>query len=168
MILNAIKARYSVRNFKDKEIEQEKLDAILEAARLAPSARNLQDWHFVVIKDKTKREQLSDICNSSKFVSTAPVTIAVCAGNTDYTMTCGEKAYTVDAAIAGEHIALQAASMGLGSCWIGSFDQDKIAELIKLPDSFRVVTLLPIGYPDSARPVRNLKPISEIVSYDQF
>ena len=168
MVLEVIKERFSVRKFMDKEIEQEKLDSILEAARLAPSARNLQDWHFVVIKDKKKREQLTEICKGQRFVSTAPVTIAVCAGNIDYELSCGEKAYTVDAAIAGEHIALQAAALGLGSCWIGSFYQDKIAELISLPENYRVVALLPLGYPDTTRPVRNLKPIDEIVSYDEF
>ncbi len=84
MLLKAIKDRYSVRKFKDKKIETDKLKIILEAARLAPSARNLQDWHFVVISDETKRTRLTEICKGQQFVSSAPITIAVCAGNTDY------------------------------------------------------------------------------------
>ncbi len=168
MILESIKKRFSVRKFKDKPIAKEKLEAILEAARLAPSARNIQPWHFVVIDDSQKRKQLTEICKGQKFVAEAPVTIAVCATNLDYKMTCGQSAYTIDAAIAGEHIALQAAELGLGTCWIGAFYQDKMAELIDLPKDYRVVTLLPIGYPDIKRKQRILKPLKEIVSYNSY
>ncbi len=83
-------------------------------------------------------------------------------------MTCGEKAYTVDAAIAGEHIVLQAVALGLGSCWIGAFYQEGIADLINLPEDYRVVALLPIGYPDIERNPRKLKSVEEIVSYNNF
>lgn len=168
MVLKAIKERYSVRQFKDAPVEKEKLDAILKAAQLAPSARNIQPWKFVVIRSKDKREQLTEICKGQKFVSQAPVTIALCANNTDYTMTCGQQAYTVDAAIAGEHIALQAAELGLGTCWIGAFYQDQMAELIHLPNDYKIVGLLPLGYPDIKRGKRNLKSINETVVYDSF
>jgi len=168
MLLNSIKQRFSVRKFQDKAIEQEKLDLILEAARLAPSARNIQPCKFVVIRDVEKRAQLTDICKGQKFVSEAPVTIAICANNTDYTMTCGQPAYTVDAAIAGEHIALQAVELGLGSCWIGAFYEDQMAKLINLPEGYKVVALLPLGYPDVAKHERNLKPKEEIIEWDSF
>lgn len=163
-----MKQRFSVRRFKDQDVEQEKIDKLIEAARIAPSAKNVQPWHFVVIKDKEKRAKLTDICKGQKFVSQAPVSIAVCANHRDYTMTCGEKAYTVDATIAAEHIALEAVELGLGTCWLGAFYADQLAELIELPEEYKVVTLLPIGYPDQERPKRNLKPLKEIVSYDVF
>lgn len=168
MLLKAIKNRFSVRKFKDKPIEQEKLDEILEAGRLAPSARNVQPWKFVVISDPEKRAQLTEICKGQKFVAEAPVTIALCANNTDYCMTCGQQAYTVDASIAGEHIALQAAELGLGTCWIGAFHHEPMAKLINLPSDYKIVGLLPLGYPDVEKGNRNLKPVEEVVVWDSF
>jgi nitroreductase len=168
MLLNCIKKRYSVRKFKDKLIEQDKLDVILKAAQLAPSARNIQPRKFVVIQDKEKQRKLSDICKGKQFVSQAPVTIVICANNTDYKMTCGQEAYVIDSAIAGEHIALQATELGLGTCWIGAFDHDKMAKLINLPEDYKIVALLPIGYPAIDMKGRNLKPINEIVLYNKF
>ena len=168
MLLNCITARYSVRKFQNKQIEQEKLDVLLKAAQLAPSARNIQPCKFIVIRNEEKRKKLIDICNGQQFVSQAPITIAICANNTDYTMTCGQSAYTVDAAIASEHIVLQAAEMGLGSCWIGSFYHDELAKVINLPKDYKIVALLPIGYPAIEKGKRNLKSIEEVVSYDNF
>ena len=167
-MIDIMKKRFSVRRFKDKEVEQEKIDKLIEAARIAPSAKNVQPWHFVIIKDKEKREKLTNICKGQKFVSQAPISIAVCANHRDYTMTSGENASSVDATIAAEHIALEAVELGLGTCWLGAFYADQLAELIELPDDYKVVTLLPIGYPDQAKPNRNLKPIEEVVSYDVF
>ena len=168
MLLNCIKERYSVRKFKDKPVEQEKLDVILEAARMAPSANNVQPWKFVVIRDEEKRTRLTKVCKGREFVSQAPITIAICANNTDYIMTCGQSAYTIDAAIAGEHIVLQATEMGLGTCWIGAFYHDEMANLINLPKNYKIVALLPIGYPTIEKGKRNLKTIEEILIYDNF
>ena len=168
MLLNCIEKRFSVRKFLDKPVEQEKIDILLEAARLAPSASNKQTWHFIVIKDKEKRKQLTDICRGQRFVSEAPITIAVCNTNLDYIMTCGQKAPVIDGAIAAEHIVLQAVELGLGSCWIGAFYHDKMAELINLPQDYEIIGLLPIGYPAVEKGDRDLKSIEEIVSYDSF
>ncbi|MBC8415965.1 MAG: nitroreductase family protein [Candidatus Cloacimonetes bacterium] len=168
MLLECIKERYSVRKFLDKPVEQEKIDTLLEAARLAPSASNKQTWHFVVIRDQEKRKQLTNICRGQKFVSEAPITIAVCNSNLDYIMTCGQKAPVIDGAIAGEHIVLQAVELGLGSCWIGAFYHDKMAELINLPQDYEITGLLPIGYPAVEKGNRDLKSIEEIVTYDSF
>lgn len=168
MLLNCIKERYSVRKFQNKPIEQEKMDILLEAARLAPSASNKQSWKFIVIKDSEKRKQLADICKGQKFVSQAPITIAVCNTNLDYIMTCGQKAPVIDGAIAAEHIVLQAVELGLGSCWIGSFYHEEMAELINLPKDYKIVALLPVGYPAIEKKERNLKPLDEIVVWDSF
>lgn len=168
MLINSIRNRFSVRKFLDKPVEKEKIDQLLEAARLSPSASNIQPYHFVVIDDPGKRSKLTEICKGQKFVSEAPLSIAVCASNTDYVMTCGQPAYTVDASIAAEHINLQAVELGLGTCWIGSFHHDKLAELINLPDDLKIVTLLPIGYPATEKGNRNLKSIDELVSYNSF
>ena len=168
MLLEAIQKRFSVRRFHSKPIEQDKIDEIIKAAQLAPSARNYQPWKFVIIRDSEKRRQLTDVCKGQKFVSEAPITIAICCNNMDYAMTCGQTAAVIDGAIAGEHIALQAVELGLGSCWIGAFHQKPMQELISLPEDFQVIGLLPIGYPDTEKTNRNLKPFEEIVSYDCF
>jgi nitroreductase len=168
MLLNCVEKRFSVRKFLDKPVEQKKIDILLEAARLAPSASNKQTWHFVVIRDKEKRKQLIDICRGQKFVSEAPITIAVCNTNLDYIMTCGQKAPVIDGAIAAEHIILQAVELGLGSCWIGAFYHDKMAELINLPQDYEIIGLLPIGYPAVEKGNKDLKSIEEVVSYDSF
>ena len=168
MLLDCIEKRFSVRKFLDKPVEQEKIDILLEAARLTPSASNKQTWHFVIIRDKEKRKQLTTICRGQKFVSQAPITIAVCNTSLDYTMTCSQKAPVIDGAIAAEHIVLQAVELGLGSCWIGAFYHDKMAELINLPQDYEIIGLLPIGYPAVEKGNRDLKSIEEIVSYDSF
>jgi nitroreductase len=168
MIVKSIKDRFSVRKFLNKPVEKEKLKEILEAARLSPSARNTQPCHFVVISDPDKRAKLTEICNGQKFAAEAPLSIAVCADNTDYVMKCGQPAYTVDASIAAEHINLQAVELGLGSCWIGSFNHDALADLIKLPRDHKIVTLLPIGYPAVSKGERNLKSLEDLVSYNSF
>lgn len=143
MLLSAIKKRYSLRKFSDQPIEEEKRTALLDAARLAPSARNVQPWKFVVIDDPAKRAALTDICKGQSFVSQAPITIALCVNNTDYTMTCGQTAAIIDAAIAGAYIGLQATEMGLGSCWVGAFYADQLGDLINMPRDYTVVGLLP-------------------------
>ncbi|HHE39266.1 MAG TPA: nitroreductase [Candidatus Cloacimonetes bacterium] len=167
-VMPCIKNRFSVRKFLNKPIEQEKIDILLESARLAPSASNKQTWKFIVIKDKEKRKKLSAICKDQKFVSEAPITIAICMTNLDYVMTCGMNAPIIDGAIAGEHIVLQAVELGLGSCWIGAFYPDQMAELIDLPDDYVIVGLLPVGYPAVPKHKRNLKTIAEISAYDSF
>ena len=168
MILKAIEDRFSVRKFKNIPIEENKLSAIIKAAQLSPSAKNVQPWKLVVIKDSKMREQLPEICKGQKFVSQAPVTIAVCCNNLDYIMTCGQKTASVDGAIVGAQISLQAVELGLGTCWIGAFYQDKMAKLINLPKDYEVIALFPIGYPDIKKGNRNLKPLDEIVVYDRF
>ena len=167
-VMDEIKNRYSVRKYKSTKVEEEKLSAILEAVRLAPSARNYQNWHFVVIKDKDRRKRLAEICKDQKFVAEAPVTIAICMTNLDYVMSGGTPAYIVDGAIAGEHIALQAVKLGLGTCWIGAFSHEPLEEFLNLPKDFRVVCLLTLGYPANSKKERSLKELSKIVHYEKF
>lgn len=168
MLLNCIKERYSVRKFQNKPIEQEKLDILLKAAQLAPSASNKQTWKFVVIRDLDKRKQLTEICRGQKFVSEAPITIVICNTNLDYVMTCGMNAPVIDGTIAAEHIVLQAVELGLGTCWIGAFYHDEMAKLINLPKDYKIVALLPVGYPAIEKGKRDLKSIEEVSVWDSF
>ena len=157
-LMQAIRARRSIRNFLDRSVEEEKLLAVLEAGRLAPSARNMQDWRFIVVRDAATRQRLAEAARDQQFVGQAPVVIAAC-GTSDLVMTCGQPAYAIDVAIALDHMTLAAASLDLGTCWIGAFYEDKVKEILGVPQEIRVVALLPLGYPaEAARPPAPQKP----------
>ena len=168
MLLECIKNRYSVRKFSEKKIEADKLETILDAARISPSARNIQPWKFVVIQDDEKRAKLEEICSGQKFVADAPLTIAICCNNLEYTMRSGQPASIIDGALASQNIALQCVELGLGTCWIGAFFQEPAAKLIELPEDWKIIGLLPIGYPEIKKGIRKLKPKKEVISFDKF
>lgn len=167
-VLKQIKERYSVRQYEDRPVEPEKLETVLEAARLAPSARNVQEWRFVVVQDAATRSQLVEAAYGQKFVGAAPVVIACCATNSDYTMRCGQAAHPIDLAIAIEHMALQAVEEGLGTCWIGAFDPDQVCALLNIPSNIVVVELLVLGYPADTAPSKTRVALDEIVSHDTW
>ena len=167
-VMTAVRTRRSIRAYKDKPIEDEKLEAVLEAGRLAPSARNLQEWKYVVVKDKALREKLIEAANGQGFVGQAPVVIVACAVQTKHVMPCGELSYPIDVAISVDHITLEAVEQGLGTCWIGAFKQDEVKKLLGIPDEVRVVVLLPIGYPDVSPAPKPRKSLKEIVTYDKW
>jgi nitroreductase len=167
-LMEAIKRRRSVRSYQDKAVEEEKLLRVLEAGRLAPSAKNMQDWRFIVVKDPGLRLKLAEAAKNQAFVGQAPVVIVAC-GTSDYVMTCGQLTYPIDVSIAVDHMTLAAVEEGLGTCWIGAFYEDKVKEILEIPQSIRVVALLPLGYPaqppSKPTPRKNLK---EIVAYDKW
>ena len=166
-LYEAIKKRYSCRSYAAKPIEQEKLDRILEAARLAPSAKNLQDWRFVVVTDEKKRKELAAAANEQMFIATAPVIIVGCS-NTDYTMRCGQKIAPIDLAIAMEHIALTATAEGLAACWIGSFYPEKVRKVLDIPEKVEIIELMPIGYPADKETHKPRENIEKIVCYEKW
>lgn len=167
-LLRQIKDRYSVRSYQQRPVEKEKLETVLEAARLAPTARNVQGWRLVVVQDPDLRGKLVPAANNQAFVGEAPVVIACCATNTEHVMRCGQPAYPIDAAIAIDHMTLQAVEEGLGTCWIGSFYEDRVKELLGIPESVRVVELLTLGYPADRQPEKTRLPLSDTVFYDRW
>jgi len=146
-VFDAIKKRSSVRFFLDKPVEEEKLHAVLEAGRLAPSAKNLQEWRFVIVKNPEVRSRIAQAANGQGFVGEAPVVIVACAVTDEVVMSCGQLCYPIDVAIALDHISLVAVELGLGTCWIGAFNEEKIKAILGIPKEVRVVQLMPIGYP---------------------
>ncbi len=167
-VLEAIKARRSVRKYLDKPIPQEVLNRILEAARLAPSASNRQDWKFIVVQDPELKQKVAVAARNQMFIAEADVIIAGVSLNPDRLMSCEVPAYAVDLGIAMEHIALAAVAEGLGTCWIGAFNQKEVKELLQVPAEYKVVELMPIGYPADQPRVKVRKTLDEIVSYDRF
>jgi nitroreductase len=168
-IYEAIRMRKSVRAFKNEDVPDEVLSRILDAARLAPSANNFQEWRFVVVRDAKTRRKIAQAACRQAFVGEAPVVLACCAWDNRHVMTCGQPSYPIDAAIAIDHITLCAAAEGLGTCWIGAFYEDEIRRILGIPPAIRVVALLPLGYPQNPKPVRKLRlSLERIVSYESW
>jgi len=167
-LLKQIKQRYSVRSYQNRNVEKEKLETVLEAGRMAPSARNIQQWRFVVVQDAELRKKLVPAANNQSFVAEAPVIIACCGIDTDYVMRCGQLAYPIDVAIAIDHMTLQAVEEGLGTCWIGSFQEDQVKSILGIPGEARVVELLTLGYPNDSPVTKSRVPLDQVVSYDRW
>lgn len=167
-VLSAIRERRSIRKYSDKPIEDEKLHKVLEAARLAPSAKNMQNWKFVVVKDEDTRKKLVEYAIGQPFVGQAPIILVCCGTEPDSIMRCGQPRYTVDLSIATAYMILEAYEQGLGTCWLGSFDENKVKEILGIPEKVRVVSITPLGYPDESPAPRPRKELEEIVCYDRY
>jgi len=168
--LNLVKKRRSIRSYENTAVEKEKLEYILEAFRLAPSAKNLQPWKLVVVTDKAIMQELVPACRNQAFIVEAPIIIAVCVKEEEAYATMGGylNSSPVDVGISFEHLMLAAAEQGLGSCWIGAFDEKAVGKVIGVPENVRVVALTPIGYPNDQGRERKRKSIEEIVSYNKY
>jgi nitroreductase len=166
-VLEAIRKRYSCRAYEDKPIEKEKLDMILEAARLAPSAKNMQDWRFIVVSDAELKGKVASCTNRPDVFKKASVILAACS-ITDCVMKCGQAAGPIDVSIALEHISLQAAELGLGTCWIGSFDAAAVRKILEIPEGVAIIELMTIGYPADVWKEPSREPMQKIVCYDKW
>jgi nitroreductase len=160
-LFEAIKTRRSVRTYQDKPVEDEKLQAVLDAVRLAPSWANMQCWRMVVVKDRSTREKIGDLSYvesyfspkgyksnpSKKALAAAPVVIVFCADPAQSGVLWDQNYYLVDAGIAAQNLMLAARSLGLGTVFVGVYDEEKIKELLNIPALIRIIGLLPLGYP---------------------
>ena len=168
-VTEAIRTRKSVRSYLDRAVEKEKLDRVLEAARMAPSANNRQEWRFVVVTDAEKRRRLAEEAAGQRFIGQAPVVIAACAQTDGKIMRCGQACHPIDVAIAIDHLTLAAVAEGLATCWIGSFDPAVTREILAIPEEIEVVELLPLGYPGDPKPVAKSRlPLQTIVRYETW
>ena len=168
-VYEAMKTRKSVRSFKRKDVPDDVLERLLEAARQAPSANNFQEWRFVAVRNPETRKTLAAAACKQPFVAEAPVVLACCAETNNHAMTCGQLCYPINVAIAVDHITLCAASEALGTCWIGAFYEDEVRRILSIPPEIRVVALLPIGYPRDPSPVRKLRrSLERIVCHERW
>ncbi|MBC7318763.1 nitroreductase family protein [Candidatus Bipolaricaulota bacterium] len=159
-VLRAIRERRSIRVFRPDPIEPEKLEAILEAARWAPSGRNTQPWRFVVVESKEKREELGRVVTQMDMVRTAPVTIAVLR---DKDAGYDEVKDIQAIGACAQNILLAAHSLGLGACWLGRVRDPQIEKIIGAKENEELMMLIVIGYPRERPPVRERKPLEELV-----
>jgi len=168
-VMEAIRLRKSVRAWADRPVEDGKLNAVLEAARLAPSASNRQEWRFVVVRDAGTRGKLAQAACDQAFVGEAPVVIACCAQTDAHRMSCGQECYPIDVAIAIDHMTLAAVELGLGTCWIGAFHEAQVKDILGIPEDVRVVEILPLGYPaDASLKEKRRMPLGELVHWDRW
>ena len=167
-VFTAISQRSSVRAYKDTDIGEEKLKKILEAARLSPSSSNRQEWKFIVVKNKEIRKKLANAAFGQSFIGEAPVVIVACATESKSIMACGQPAYTVDISIACAFMILQAYELGLGTCWIGAFKEDKVKKILKIPEHVRVVAMTPLGYPNQPPSQKFRKSLDQIVCFEKY
>ncbi len=165
-----IKKRRSVRKYKPDPIPDDVLKRILEAGRIAPSAKNIQPWKFVVIKNPENKKRIAEACRGQHWVADADVIVCGCALEKIAWGRMGGymSSFAVDLAIAMDHIILAAANEGLGTCWIGAFEEKKVKELLNIPEDVRVVALTPIGYPAEEPKDRGRKDFKEIFVYEKY
>ena len=165
----AIRLRKSVRGYLNKQVEDDKLNAVLEAARLSPSPRNVQERRFVIVRDSGKRKRIAEAADNQTHVGEAPVVIVACAETAGRIMMCGQLAYPLDVAIALDHVTLAATELGLGTCWICRFDEKKVKEILGIPEKIRVVALMLMGYAtDPSLVEKERLPFDTIVKHERW
>ena len=162
-VLEAIRNRRSVRKYRPGNIPNEKLEIILEAARLAPSAANRQPWRFVVVQKEDKKQALAEAANNQTFIKDAAAIVAA-VGDPDISA----KWYEKDTMIALEHMVLAATALGYGTCWIGAFNEDAVKSLLKIPERAKVVALLPIGVSNETPGPKPRKELPEIFFKEEW
>ena len=167
-VSQAISIRRSVRSYNNQAIDDVTLTKILDAGRLAPSASNVQPWKFIVVKEPATRVKIAEAASQQAFVGEAPVVIVACATGAQSMMMCGQPRLTVDLSIAMSFMILQATELGLGTCWIGAFDEGEVKEILGIPENVIVVAISPLGYPAGVTRPRPRKSLAEIVCYDRY
>jgi len=167
---DVIKKRKSIRKYKPVPIADEVIKRILDAGRMAPSAKNYQPWHFIVIRDPEIKKKVAEACSNQFFIADADVIICGCAFEKVAWGRMGNymAAWPHDLSIALEHVILAATNEGLGTCWIGKFDEGMVRDVLEIPDGVRVVALTPVGVPAEEAKDRGRLNLEEIISYEKF
>ena len=152
-VADAIELRRSVRRYKDREVPEGMLKAILRAGHMAPSAGNMQGRDFIVVRDRNVRESISSAALGQRFITEAPVCIVVCANVASLVVPLWQtrELYAVqDSAASAMNMILMAHDLGLGTCWVGAFNESAVSQLLDMPAGVRPVALITIGYPDES------------------
>lgn len=170
--LEAINQRRSVRKYLEKPVEFEKITTIIDAARKAPSAGNLQDWNFIIVTEKDLIRQIASYSVEQYWIQTAPAVIIVCGLPEKHEMYYGlrgKRLYNVqDCAAAIENVLLAATDLGLGTCWVGAFEEEKLRALFAIPSDVRPQAVITLGYSDDDLQERSLIPIENITFFNRY
>jgi len=171
-LFEVIRNRRSIRAYKKQDLPEGTVEKLLDAARRAPSAGNVQPWAFVVATSLDVKRSLSSAAYNQKDVEEAPVVIVVCADEKRAQESYGERGKMLychqDTAAAVQNILLSAYSLGIGSCWVGAFKEEQVRKVIRAPESMKPVALIILGYPNEAPPDRGRRPLSEILYKETF
>jgi len=166
-VYDAIRQRRSVRKFEDRDIEDDVLTRVLDAGILAPSARNTQEWKCVVVRDAETINLLAE-ASEQEFIARAKVVVAVVSLDPDRKMYCGIPVGPVDCAIVIDHMTLAGVAEGLGSCWIGHFDQDKCCTILDVPPPAKIIEMLVMGYPADTPGEKKRKSPADLICREKF
>jgi nitroreductase len=167
-LLPEIFNRQSIRSFTSRPVEDDQIERILEAGRIAPSAKNRQPWRFVVITEESLRNRVTEAAFNQEHVGQAPVIIALCSTNIDYRMPNGQYSYPIDITFAASFMVLQAEHEGLGSCVITTFDEIEVKEMLTVPYSMKTVMLLLIGHPAEKTMKEQRKSLDRISAFNHW
>lgn len=171
-VFEAINKRRSIRRYLERPVEFEKITTILDAARKAPSAGNLQSWSFIIVTEKSLITEVASYAIDQYWIQTAPVVIVVCATpekNEMYYGLRGKRLYNIqDCAAAIENILLAATNLGLATCWIGAFEEEKIRTMFAIPGDVRPQAIITLGYGDETPSEKSLVPIENIVFFNRY
>ena len=169
-LMEAIKTRRSIRKYKETPVPENLLKEVLNAARLAPSAENAQPWKIIVVMDVLVKQKVTQACNGQKFLVQAPVVLVLCGIPEEAFPTVGGymSSHIIDATIALDHLTLAARALGLGTCWVAKFKEDKLKDILGIPEDVRVIAVSPLGYPDESPERSPRKNLEELISYDRY
>jgi nitroreductase len=170
-IFDCIRTRRSIRSYSTKPVEFDKILAICEAGHNAPSAGNLQNWRFIILTDRQTIASLPQHCLNQEFVA-APVVIVIASQNEDLEKHYGirgSRLYAIqNCSAAIQNMLLAAHALGLGACWVGAFDEEKIGEICKIPSQARPQAILTLGYPQEDPPTKILRKLDDVVRFNTF
>ena len=167
-ILEVIRDRFTAKSFDGGTLDDAALERILEAGRLAPSAKNRQAWRFVAVRSEEIKKALAEASYGDRRVADACCVIAACTTNIHYTMPNGQPSYPLDLAFAVSFMTLQAQEEGMGSALLATYDEDSVKDLLTVPHAMRVVLLLAVGRTSESRPYKDRLPKDRVISYDHW
>jgi len=171
-VLDAIRGRRSVRAFKSNDFPPETVNKLIDAAICAPSAGNIQPWEFIIVRKPDIKRKLVEAALNQEFIAEAPAVIVVCANENRSLHGYGIRGKTLyciqDTAAATQNILLLAYSLGLGTCWVGAFKEEKVKEILNIPEGIKPVAIIPVGYPAEKPSPRSRRPINLVVHYEAF
>ena len=171
-VLEVIKGRKSIRAFKSQDVPPEIMEKLIDSARWAPSAGNIEPWEFVIVRKLETKRRLAEAALKQNFIMEAPLVIVVCANEDRSSIRYGRRGRTLyciqDTAAAIQNIHLAAYFLGLGTCWIGAFREEEARKILKVPLGIRPVAIIPVGYPAESPSPRRRRSMSQIVHYETF